>query len=75
MNTILLIRRPNIEAELSYLVQKVCELEGKFNNLQLKSEELPNDKVELLNATVCRVDALEAELISTKQVSIFIKMS
>ncbi|XP_023767185.2 phosphatidylinositol/phosphatidylcholine transfer protein SFH6 isoform X1 [Lactuca sativa] len=67
MNTILLIRRPNIEAELSYLVQKVCELEGKFNNLQLKSEELPNDKVELLNATVCRVDALEAELISTKQ--------
>ncbi|KAG0495469.1 hypothetical protein HPP92_000160 [Vanilla planifolia] len=28
---------------------------------------MPYDKEELLNAAVCRVDALEAELISTKK--------
>lgn len=53
---------------LSTLVQKFCELEGKVNMLLAKSCVMPNEKEELLNAAVCRVDALEAELISTKKV-------
>lgn len=52
---------------LSTLVQKFCELEGKVNMLLAKSCVMPNEKEELLNAAVCRVDALEAELISTKK--------
>lgn len=53
---------------LSILVQKFCELEGKVNMLLAKSCVMPNEKEELLNAAVCRVDGLEAELISTKKV-------
>ncbi|WOH04289.1 hypothetical protein DCAR_0623698 [Daucus carota subsp. sativus] len=52
---------------LTTLVQKFCELEGKVNMLLTKSCVMPNEKEELLNAAVCRVDALEAELISTKK--------
>lgn len=52
---------------LSTLVPKFCELEGKVNMLLAKSCVMPNEKEELLNAAVCRVDALEAELISTKK--------
>lgn len=55
---------------LTTLVQKFCELEGKVNMLLTKSCVMPNEKEELLNAAVCRVDALEAELISTKKVII-----
>lgn len=35
--------------------------------LQAKPSEMPYEKEELLNAAVCRVDALEAELIATKK--------
>ncbi|KAA8524173.1 hypothetical protein F0562_010396 [Nyssa sinensis] len=37
------------------------------DTLQAKPSEMPYEKEELLNAAVCRVDALEAELIATKK--------
>lgn len=52
---------------LSALAKKICELEGKINMLLAKSCAMP-EREELFNAAVCRVDALEAELISTKKV-------
>lgn len=55
-------------ALLSSVLTKLDELEGKVDTLQAKPHEMPCEKEELLNAAVCRVDALEAELISTKKV-------
>ncbi|KAG6571097.1 Phosphatidylinositol/phosphatidylcholine transfer protein SFH8 [Cucurbita argyrosperma subsp. argyrosperma] len=56
------------EAELlSNLVKRLGELEEKVDTLQSKPSEMPYEKEELLNAAVCRVDALEAELIATKK--------
>jgi len=56
------------EAELlSSVLNKLGELEEKVTMLQSKPSEMPYEKEELLNAAVCRVDALEAELIATKQ--------
>lgn len=52
---------------LSSALQKLGELEEKVGMLQAKPFEMPYEKVELLNAAVCRVDALEAELIATKK--------
>ncbi|THU44790.1 hypothetical protein C4D60_Mb02t11070 [Musa balbisiana] len=52
---------------LSRLLRKLEELEEKVNILQAKPSEMPSEKDELLNAAVCRVDALEAELIATKK--------
>ncbi|XP_075104616.1 phosphatidylinositol/phosphatidylcholine transfer protein SFH8 isoform X3 [Nicotiana tabacum] len=52
---------------LSVVLKKLGELEGKVNTLQEKPSEMPYEKEELLNAAVCRVDALEAELIATKK--------
>ncbi|KAK1391695.1 Phosphoglyceride transfer protein [Heracleum sosnowskyi] len=48
-------------------LQMIHELEGKVNMLQVKSCAVPKAREELINAVVCRVDALEAELISTKK--------
>ena len=60
------------EAELlSSVVQRLGKLEEKVSTLQAKPTEMPYEKEELLNAAVCRVDALEAELIATKKVSIW----
>lgn len=57
------------EAELlSNLMKRLGELEEKVDTLQSKPSEMPYEKEELLNAAVCRVDALEAELIATKKV-------
>uniref|UniRef100_A0A7N0T2A5 CRAL-TRIO domain-containing protein n=1 Tax=Kalanchoe fedtschenkoi TaxID=63787 RepID=A0A7N0T2A5_KALFE len=53
--------------ELSSVVKRLGELEEKVDTLQSKPLEMPFDKEELLNAAVCRVDALEAELIATKK--------
>ncbi|MBA0829094.1 hypothetical protein Goarm_013717, partial [Gossypium armourianum] len=53
---------------LSSVLKRLGELEEKVNILQAKPSEMPYEKEELLNAAVCRVDALEAELIATKQV-------
>ncbi|KAL0536209.1 hypothetical protein IC582_025150 [Cucumis melo] len=56
------------EAELlSNLMKRLGELEEKVDTLQSKPSEMPYEKEELLNAAVCRVDALEAELIATKK--------
>ncbi|CAN4112392.1 unnamed protein product [Withania somnifera] len=52
---------------LSVVLKKLGELEDKVNTLQEKPSEMPYEKAELLNAAVCRVDALEAELIATKK--------
>lgn len=56
------------ENRVSIPVQKIHELERKVNMLQVKSCAMPKQREELINAVVCRVDALEAELISTKKV-------
>lgn len=61
---------PCKEDLLSSVLKKLSELEEKVNTLQAKPSEMPYEKEELLNAAVCRVDALEAELISTKKVLI-----
>lgn len=60
------------EYGLSDPLRKICELEGKVNMLLGKSCTMPKEKAELLNAAVCRVDALEAELISTKKVRCYV---
>lgn len=53
---------------LSAVVKRLGELEEKVDALQSKPSRMPFEKEELLNAAVCRVDALEAELIATKKV-------
>lgn len=52
---------------LSSVLKRLGELEEKVDTLQVKPSEMPYEKEELLNAAVCRVDALEAELIATKK--------
>ncbi|KAJ8419922.1 hypothetical protein Cgig2_009004 [Carnegiea gigantea] len=52
---------------LSNMMKRLGELEEKVDTLQSKPNEMPYEKLELLNAAVCRVDALEAELIATKK--------
>lgn len=52
---------------LSNMLKRLGELEEKVDTLQSKPSEMPYEKVELLNAAVYRVDALEAELIATKK--------
>ncbi|XVE93676.1 hypothetical protein REPUB_Repub01dG0214700 [Reevesia pubescens] len=60
--------RPFAQADfLSSVLKRLGELEEKVDTLQAKPSEMPYEKVELLNAAVCRVDALEAELIATKK--------
>ncbi|KAK7351871.1 hypothetical protein VNO77_11615 [Canavalia gladiata] len=52
---------------LPSMLKRLGELEEKVGTLQSKPSEMPYEKEELLNAAVCRVDALEAELITTKK--------
>lgn len=60
---------PVIQADLlSSVLKRMGALEEKVYTLQAKPSEMPYEKEELLNAAVCRVDALEAELIATKKV-------
>jgi hypothetical protein len=56
---------------ISSMLRRLGELEDKVQVLETKPSEMPFEKEELLNAAVRRVDALEAELISTKKVSLF----
>uniref|UniRef100_A0A6N2KQ42 CRAL-TRIO domain-containing protein n=1 Tax=Salix viminalis TaxID=40686 RepID=A0A6N2KQ42_SALVM len=56
------------ETDLSSVLKRLGELEEKVDTLQAKPSVMPCEKEELLNAAVCRVDALEAELIATKKV-------
>ncbi|XP_039006928.1 phosphatidylinositol/phosphatidylcholine transfer protein SFH6-like isoform X2 [Hibiscus syriacus] len=58
---------PSQEDALSSVLKRLVELEEKVDILQAKPSEMPCEKEELLNAAVCRVDALEAELIATKK--------
>jgi hypothetical protein len=51
----------------SSTLTRLGELEKKVETLQNKLNVMPREKEELLNAAVCRVDALEAELINTKK--------
>lgn len=51
---------------LSSVLKKLEELEEKIKVLQSKPCEMPPEKEEMLIASVRRIDALEAELISTK---------
>lgn len=64
--------RPNAElkeAELfSSILGRLGRLQEKVDILQAKASEMPHEKEELLTASICRVDALEAELIATKKV-------
>ncbi|CAI0436062.1 unnamed protein product [Linum tenue] len=61
----------NAESSVPTLVsavgRKLAELEQKVEILQSKPLQMPCEKEELLNAAVCRVDGLEAELIATKK--------
>ncbi|XP_017215060.1 phosphatidylinositol/phosphatidylcholine transfer protein SFH6 isoform X2 [Daucus carota subsp. sativus] len=58
----------SIEKDLLFSVLKrLGELEEMVDALKAKPCEMPYEKEELLNAAVCRVDALEAELIATKK--------
>uniref|UniRef100_A0A0A9HII5 CRAL-TRIO domain-containing protein n=1 Tax=Arundo donax TaxID=35708 RepID=A0A0A9HII5_ARUDO len=52
---------------ISYVLRRLGELEEKLQILEAKPPQVPFEKEELLNAAVCRVDALEAELISMKK--------
>jgi uncharacterized protein YlxW (UPF0749 family) len=54
----------------SSTLTRLSELEKKVETLQNKLNVMPREKEELLNAAVCRVDALEAELINTKKVTV-----
>ncbi|XP_076930671.1 phosphatidylinositol/phosphatidylcholine transfer protein SFH8-like [Bidens hawaiensis] len=59
---------PVVETEVvSSVLKRLGELENKVDTLKAKPSEMPYEKEELLNAAVCRVDALEAELIATKK--------
>ncbi|XP_074378477.1 phosphatidylinositol/phosphatidylcholine transfer protein SFH8-like [Apium graveolens] len=55
---------------LSSVLKRLGELEEIVDTLKAKPSEMPYEKEELLNVVVCRVDALEAELISTKKLII-----
>lgn len=57
---------------LSSVLKRLGDLEEKVDMLQAKPSEMPYEKEELLNAAVCRVDALEAELIATKKVQLWV---
>uniref|UniRef100_A0ACD5VQ16 Uncharacterized protein n=1 Tax=Avena sativa TaxID=4498 RepID=A0ACD5VQ16_AVESA len=50
------------------VLRRLHELEEKVHVLETKPSQMPLEKEEVLNAAVRRVDALEAELISTKKV-------
>ncbi|CAK8569023.1 unnamed protein product [Lathyrus sativus] len=51
----------------SSTIKRLTELEEKVEKLESKLNVMPPEKEELLNAAVCRVDAVEAELIAAKK--------
>ncbi|VAH78569.1 unnamed protein product [Triticum turgidum subsp. durum] len=58
----------NLEFKVPYVSRRLRELEEKVVVLEAKPSQMPVEKEEVLNTAVCRVDALEAEPISTKKV-------
>ncbi|KNA23977.1 hypothetical protein SOVF_020260 [Spinacia oleracea] len=67
------LQRPSVGVDMtetefrSITLRRINGLEEKVNALQTKPMQMPSEKEELLNAAIYRVDALEAELISTKK--------
>ncbi|CAL1355809.1 unnamed protein product [Linum trigynum] len=57
----------SVLALISAVSRRLAEIEQKVDMLQAKPLQMPSEKEELLNAAVCRVDGLEAELIATKK--------
>ncbi|KAE9603565.1 putative cellular retinaldehyde binding/alpha-tocopherol transport, CRAL/TRIO [Lupinus albus] len=55
------------EDNLQSALKRIGKLEEKVDMLQLKPTMMPHEKEELLNDAVCRMDALEVELITTKK--------
>ncbi|KAI5402951.1 Phosphatidylinositol/phosphatidylcholine transfer protein sfh6 [Lathyrus oleraceus] len=55
------------ELSSSSTIKRLSELEEKVEKLESKLNVMPPEKEELLNAAVCRVDAVEAELIAAKK--------
>lgn len=53
---------------ISSVLSRLGDLEKQVETLHMRKSEMPREKEELLNAAVYRVDALEAELITTKKV-------
>ncbi|KAH9605527.1 hypothetical protein KSS87_023155, partial [Heliosperma pusillum] len=51
----------------THTLRRLTELEDNVATLQNKFMQMPSEKEELLNAAIYRVNALEAELISTKK--------
>ncbi|XP_074263092.1 phosphatidylinositol/phosphatidylcholine transfer protein SFH8-like [Silene latifolia] len=51
----------------SHTLRRLTELEERVSTLQTKFMKMPSEKEELLNTAIYRVNALEAELISTKK--------
>ncbi|XP_010498386.1 PREDICTED: phosphatidylinositol/phosphatidylcholine transfer protein SFH4 [Camelina sativa] len=52
---------------ISSVLSRLGDLEKQLETLRMRKFEMPHEKEELLNAAVYRVDALEAELITTKK--------
>ncbi|CAN8292381.1 unnamed protein product [Cochlearia groenlandica] len=52
---------------LCSVVSRLRDLEKQIETLHLRKVEMPHEQMELLNTAVYRVDALEAELITTKK--------
>ena len=63
-----LVHELRVKDLVSSVLGKLQDLEEKVVSLQEKPSEILSGKEELLDASVRRVDALEAELISTKKV-------
>jgi len=55
------------QAEYLTVMKRMAELEEKVSVLSIKPATMPVEKVEMLNAAVSRVDALEQELMATKK--------
>nr|XP_023917876.1 phosphatidylinositol/phosphatidylcholine transfer protein SFH12-like isoform X2 [Quercus suber] len=49
------------------VLKRMAELEEKANVLSMKPAAMPAEKEEMLNAAICRVDALEQELGATRK--------
>lgn len=56
----------------SYALTRLGDLEEKVNSLSNKPAKLPLEKEEMLNASLSRMETLEAELLAAKKVPFFL---
>lgn len=61
------MRELTVNDIVSSMVNRLQALEDKVSELSTKPPQMPSEKVEMLNAAVKRIDALESELDLTKQ--------